>query len=457
MKRTSLCAALLGAAIAAVPLLLQSAPSTQSSATAKKKAAGKPSAKRRRAVPKPPPVSPQARAEAAATVESRVRTAPETGIENAAAMVPLYELMYRQENHAENGQPLRVLQFGDSHTAADDWPGQLRARFQQRFGSGGPGFVQAGRPYAGFRRFDVKSAMSRGWQTLGGIRGGDGFDGIAGVSLAAARAGETLSLEAEGEVLEFFYWKQPGGGAFALEDNGSILGEISTEGPAGPGYFRAELPGGLHSLTLRTLSGAPVRVFGWVLERRSGITWETLGLNGAQADLLLKQDAALLKDHIARRNPALILIAYGTNESRRKDWTLESYQQALDGVLRLLREAAPVASILVVGAPDQFIRTRRSAVPPSGTDQILEAQRRAALEHRCAFWNLRSAMGGPGSMKQWVRAGLAQGDYVHLTAAGYRLVGDALYDLIMGQYGIFVSIRSKIMGENGNGSPLKTH
>lgn len=456
MKRTLLRAALLAIAISAAPLLPQSSPARQPSSSAKK-APSKSSAKRRRTVPRPPRVSPQARAEAAATVESRVKTAPETGIENAAAMVPLYELMYRQENHVENGQPLRVLQFGDSHTAADDWPGQLRARFQQRFGSGGPGFVQAGRPYAGFRRLDVKSAMSRGWQTLGGVRGGDGFDGIAGVSLATAKAGETLSLEAKGEVLEFFYWNQPGGGSFALEDNGAPLGEISTDGPAGPGYFRKELAAGAHLLTLRTLSDAPVRVFGWVLEHRSGITWETLGLNGAQADLLLKQDPALLKDHIARRNPALILVAYGTNESRRKDWTLESYQQTLDGVLRLLREAAPVASILVVGAPDQFIRTRRSAVPPAGTGQILEAQRKAALEHRCAFWNLRAAMGGPGSMKQWVRAGLAQGDYVHLTAAGYRLVGDALYDLILGQYGIFVTIRNKIMGENGNGSPVKTH
>lgn len=455
MKKTLLRAALLALVISAAPLLPQSSPARQPSAT-KKKAPAKSSA-RRRAVPKPPPVSPQARAEAAATVESRVKTAPETGIENAAAMVPLYELMYRQENHVENGQPLRVLQFGDSHTAADDWPGQLRARFQQRFGSGGPGFVQAGRPYAGFRRLDVKSSMSRGWQTLGGIHGGDGFDGIAGVSLATVKAGETLSLEAEGEVLEFFYWNQPGGGAFSLDDNGTPLGEISTDGPPGPGYFRKELAAGAHLLTLRTLHDAPVRVFGWVLEHRSGITWETLGLNGAQADLLLRQDAALLKDHIARRNPALILVAYGTNESRRKDWTVETYQQALDGVLRLLREAAPVASILVVGAPDQFIRTRRSAVPPSGTDQILEAQRKAALEHRCAFWNLRAAMGGPGSMKQWVRAGLAQGDYVHLTSAGYRLVGDALYDLILGQYGIFVTIRNKIMGENGNGSPVKTH
>lgn len=455
MKPPILRAVLLALAVAAVPALPQSSPAKQP-ATPKKSASRKP-APRRRAVPKPPPVSPQARAEAAQAIESRIQSAPETGIENAAAMVPLYELMYRMEHGTDAGEPLRVLQFGDSHTAADDWPGRLRARFQQRFGSAGPGFVQAGRPFSGFRRLDAKSSMSRGWQTLGGVRGGDGFDGLAGVSLSTSNAGETLSLEAGGERLEFFYWNQPGGGAFSLEADGAPLAEVSTDAPAGPGYFREELAPGPHLLTLRTLNAAPVRVFGWVLERRSGITWETLGINGAQADLLLKQDAALLADHIARRNPALVLIAYGTNESRRKDWTIESYQETLDGVLRLVRGAAPTASILVVGAPDQFIRMRRSTTPPAAADLILTAQRKAALEHRCAFWNLRAAMGGAGSMKQWVRAGLAQGDYVHLTAAGYKLLGDALYDIILGQYSIFVTIRKQIMGDNGNGSAGKTH
>lgn len=455
MKLALPCLAGLALVLAPPSLLPQAA---SHAAGARGKAPAKPSSKRRRAAPKPPAASPQARAEAAGSVESRVKAAAETGIQNAAAMVPLYEMMYRQEQRLDKGEPLRVLQFGDSHTAADDWPGQLRVRFQQRFGSGGPGFVQAGRPFAGFRRLDVKAAMSRGWQAHGGTGAAAGaFDGLAGISLSTSQAGETLSLAAEGEVLEFFYWKQPGGGAFIIEDSGARLDEVSTAGQAGPGYYRKELPAGLHALTLRTLDAAPVKVFGWVLERRSGITWEAMGINGAQADLLLKQDPALLKDQIARRSPALVLIAYGTNEARRRDWSVEAYQDMLTRVLRLVREAAPASSILVVGAPDQAVRARRSANPPPGVDLILDAQRRAALENGCGFWNLRAAMGGAGSMKQWVKAGLAQGDYVHLTAPGYRLLGDSLYELIMGQYGIFLSMRKQILGESDHGPAVKTH
>ena len=40
-------------------------------------------------------------------------------------------------------------------------------------------------------------------------------------------------------------------------------------------------------------------------------------------------------------------------------------------------------------------------------------------------------MGGYGSMSVWKEAGLSQGDQVHFTADGYRLIGDLMFDAIM--------------------------
>jgi len=70
-------------------------------------------------------------------------------------------------------------------------------------------------------------------------------------------------------------------------------------------------------------------------------------------------------------------------------------------VLRRLRAAAPLASVLVIGAPDQSIRVRGPLNHRRRVDRIISAQREAALAEGCAFWNLRMAMGGKGSMKQW--------------------------------------------------------
>ena len=60
-------------------------------------------------------------------------------------------------------------------------------------------------------------------------------------------------------------------------------------------------------------------------------------------------------------------------------------------------------------------------------------------------------------MKQWVQAGLAQGDFVHLTPAGYKLVGDSLYALLMDQYQIFLGVRRQLAGPNENGTQTKNH
>ncbi|MCL4795009.1 MAG: hypothetical protein KJZ84_10610 [Bryobacteraceae bacterium] len=415
--------------------------------------AAKPAVKKktvRRRAPPRPRVTLAQRAAAQEKVQETLAAAQEAGIENPAALIPFFERLY-QRQESDSGA-LRVLQFGDSHTASDDWPAALRERFQNVFGNGGPGFVHAGRPFLGFRRWDAKSSMSRGWSPSGLLnRTTDGRHGLAGVSLSTSRAGETLTLEAAGARVEVFYYQQPGGGSFTVKAGEELIGVVETEGAAGPGFFSADLEPGPHRFELRTTGSGPVRLFGWVVENESGVTWETLGINGAQADLPLLWDEDLMRSHIERRDPALIVLAYGTNEARRRDWTQESYLEAFTALLDRMRAASPTASILVLGPPDQSIRLRSGWTPHVGVDRIVEAQRTAALGRACAFWDLRTTMGGKGSMRQWVNAGFAQGDFVHFTAPGYRMIGESLYELLMGQYGAFSVLRRQWNGSN-NGS-----
>ncbi len=423
----------------------------------KKKTTSKPAKKKKRRVPKPPPATPAQRAEAQSFVQEHAGDTMDLGIQNPAALVPFLERLYRSRQ-AGAAEPLRVLQFGDSHTASDDWPGEIRTFLQSKLGDGGPGFTLPGHPFEGYRRFDSKGTQSKDWHAEGLLsRDGDGLYGLSGLRLSTARAGETLTLDASGSAFELFYWKQSGGGAVSLEDNGAPLGLVDTAGELGPGFWRQQLPAGEHHLVLRTQSDAPVTVFGWTVENTTGLTWEPLGINGAQADLLLLWNEPLLKAHLERRDPALIVLAYGTNEARRPDWTFETYRDTLRQVLRRLRAAAPLASVLVIGAPDQSTRVHGRWITLDGVDRILSAQREAALAEGCAFWNLRMAMGGKGSMKQWVTAGLAQGDFVHLTSAGYRLWGESLAQLLLQDYAVYQAVRQQVFGSSENGPPLKTH
>jgi lysophospholipase L1-like esterase len=394
----------------------------------------------------PAPVAPvKVRTVARETVNAAAARFAAGNIENAGALVPFFEQLYRHQLGLTEG-PLRILHYGDSHTAADEWTGGMRQAFQARFGDGGSGYTFAGRPWNSYRRLDVKGWSTPGWYTDGLIgRNGDGRYGLGGIAMTASRPRETVYLVADGEKLEVYYLQQPGGGAINVYDNGVLVEQVSTAGELGPGYYVYLTTSGTHRFEIETVEYKPVRLFGWAVENAKGVTYETLGINGAQASIAFAWDEALLADNIGRRSPALIVLAYGTNEARNKDWTPESYRDMFLQLLERFRKAAPAASILVLGPPDQAIQMGRSGwAPAAKLDMIVDAQREAAAQMGCAFWDLRARMGGKGAMRNWVLAGMAQGDYVHFTTPGYKLIGEALYRDLMAQYEEFLDVRARI-------------
>jgi lysophospholipase L1-like esterase len=232
---------------------------------------------------------------------------------------------------------------------------------------------------------------------------------------------------------------------------------IQTGGEAGPGYFPYRPTPGTHSFELRTLQNLPVRLFGWAADRTKGVTYEALGINGAEAAVMFKWDEKTLASNLEHRNPALIVLAYGTNEAGSPNWDYASYAQMFSTLLARLRQYAPTASILVVGPPDRYYRQRRGPmIPLEKVTDIIAAQREACRQNGAAFWDTRTRMGGKGSMKQWVTAGLAQHDYVHFLGQGYRLLGNTLFKDMMNNYDDFVKARESTVetsSSSGNQPP----
>lgn len=378
-----------------------------------------PAAKKKRAPAKKaaPRITATQRAAARDKIAEQLR-ADDLRIENAGTLAPFYAL-------ADQVLPtpqLHILQFGDSHTASDDWVNSMRTLLQTKYGDGGPGFVQAGRPYLGYRRFDARGQNSAGWKTQGTMAlGGDGWQGLSGVSISTSLPGQLVTLGASGEFLSVFYLRQPGGGSVQVEADGHSLGTISTDGETGPGVSDFPLTPGPHDLALRTLDRAPVRLYGWTLDNPQGLTWETLGINGAQANVLLRWDEAVWSAEVAARKPALVVLAYGTNEANSARWAPEPFRADLTAIVARLRRAAPQAAILMIGPPDCG-----RLKPLLHLTDVVEAERDFAREQKIAFWDWRQHMGGPGAIKTWVTAGYAQADYIHMTGEGYRMVGEMI-------------------------------
>jgi len=353
--------------------------------------------------------------------------------ENVRALVPFFELLYQS---SLNKTAVHILHYGDSHTASDDFPNSLREQFQTRFGNGGPGFSLAGRPFAGYRRYDLGSSNSTtDWITEGVLsHRGDPMQGLGGISITSRRPGDTVQLTAAGDQSELLFLQQPAGGALEVWVDDNLLGTVSTQGDLRPATAPLIETPGEHRYVFKTIDANPVRLFGTVVQNKSGVTWETMGINGAQATMLADWDETILEAHLAKRNPGLIVLAYGTNEANNPRFDAKEYANGLRTVLSRLRKGAPLASILLVGPPD-------CRVPAQNLDAVIETQIAVAHQMGAAFWHWRDHMGGANSIGTWVEVGLAQGDHIHMTQSGYQLVGRTLAEELLIQYQRFMNAR----------------
>ncbi len=377
-------------------------------------------------------------AEAAQAILAETPTAP---FLYPANLLPFFRALAAQQAVAAplNSQSLasptvRILQFGDSHTAADLFTGQLRSNLQTRFGNGGLGFQFPGHPFAGYHLSGSSRSQTPGWITEGNkfTHLGDGDLGLGGIGISTSRPGESVSLSTTCTTLQVQYLRQPAGGRLRFTDNGIYISEIATDDAASStsaGTLTYACLPGVHDFRLTTLDHAPVRLLGLVTEQ-PGITYECLGINGAVAPLILRWNQAIFADYLRQRDPSLIVLAYGTNEAAQSPASNADYIAQFHRLLQNLHRIVPEASILILGPYDRATRQgrgRRSAWTTFfGTDRIIADQKEACRIEHCTFYDARARMGGPGAMLRWVSAGLAQPDRTHLTGAGYRALADAL-------------------------------
>lgn len=403
------------------------------------------------------PANPMRRAALIDEIRTRLKEPAPRAIGYASALDGFYAQLASHEAAAgEAGLQtgtVRVLQFGDSHTAADMFTGEARHVFQAQFGDGGIGFSYAGHPFAGYRILGSERGQSTGWKTQGNkfLHLGDGELGMGGIEISTERAREWVTLSATCSTLELQYLEQPNGGSLRFTDNDGEPVEIDTDtAETGPGTFTYTCPAGEHIFKLETEKNAPVTLFGWVATQ-PGVTWESIGINGAEAPLILKWDQILFSRYLKDNSPALIVLAYGTNEAASASWDEESYQQTFASIIDVIHSYVPESSILVVGPPDRSLGGRRRGWHPySGTERIILAQRAVCKAHDCAYWDQRERMGGLGAMQEWVYAGWAQPDHTHFTGDGYRALADALMvDLMTG----YESYKER----NTTGSEMQAH
>ena len=369
-------------------------------------------------------------------------------LENPGALRHFYDGLAALDA-GQSHRDVTVLHFGDSHTAADFETGPLRRALQARFGDGGRGFVAIGEPWKHYVQEGLRNGSSHDWMTdkaqpsrgSHGRMGGDGLYGLSGVALETDRAGARAWGEytAKASRIELAYLAQPRGGSFEVYIDGAHLGRVTTRAPLATSAWRPfDLADGPHRVEVVTDGDGDVRIFGAALDRdQVGVTYEALGINGARITNALAWDEAHMAEQIRHRDPDLVVLAYGTNESGDTDVPIEVYERELVDLLGRIARAAPSASCMLLGPPDRAVHTREGWGTVPRLIDIVAAQRRVSRAAGCAFYDQLEAMGGPGTIAQWAdepqpRAGR---DRVHLTREGYAQLGNGVAAELVRGYG----------------------
>jgi len=341
----------------------------------------------------------------------------------------------------------RILIYGASHVAADVYPDLLRSRLQTRFGEAGPGFALPAKPLPHYRHSGLVIENSVGWSGFKtSDRAADQFFGLAGMYVMptgrrAARTAFTTKAHAGltgfASEFELYYWREQGGGHFKISIDGKsrdLSAAVGSGNAPGPAYERWQVPDGPHRVEVTTRGDGPVRIFGVSMERNTpGVIVDSLGIPGARAKTHLKWDDALYREHLARRRPDLIILAYGTNEAGDAGQPIEIYAADLRKVVSRIRRVVPQASCLLVGPSDRPDKSAGKYFDRPRTAQIIATQREVSREYGCGFFDLVSFMGGPLSMLNWCNGDppLGAQDHVHFTHRGYEALGNVLHDALL--------------------------
>jgi lysophospholipase L1-like esterase len=369
-------------------------------------------------------------------------------------LAPLYAALFALETgHAK--APVNILQVGDSHTANDGFSGLMRERFQARFGDAGRGMLPPGFPFKFYHPAQVV-VTATAWRAIGSMdHSNPGPFGIAGVRAEADGPAE-LTLRAGTPGPDAAVWvealgQKAGGTMSAQVDHGRVQRFRTAGQPGEPLWLRMPDVPADSTLHLRALGDGPVGLLSWTVQRPGpGITYANMGTIGARIDLLGRLDSGLVRAELDRLHPAMILVAFGTNEGFDDTTDIATYPAHYAARVQALHEAAPYAALVIVGPPDGNRAAAENARPtgqachgdakdwhvPPRLAQVRDAQRRFAEDHGYFYWDWSAAMGGACSMRTWaaMQPPMAAQDHMHLVRLGYRATATRLYDAIMAGY-----------------------
>ena len=334
--------------------------------------------------------------------------------------------------------PLRIVHYGDSQIEEDRITSTIRTALQERFGGGGQGMLPLRRyftpamavsgdvepehimvyaekpeglrkfgPYGDFVRLDTTAKF-----TFYPVRSrGKGQLYFNRLTVLAGNIEGSLSVSCGGRTLQLDSSASLSRAVFNLPDSSSRAGI--------------------------TLSGRG-DIYGVLLDESAGVRMDNVAMRGCSGLVFTSMDSGQLRSFYKSENVRLILLQYGGNTVPylSKDKAISNYAASVRRQIAHLRGLAPDATFIFIGPSDMSTTVKGKRQTYAHLPALVDSLRAAANDAGAAYWDIYGAMGGSGSMVDWVSATppLAGSDYVHFTPRGSARVGEMFNDSFLLYY-----------------------
>ncbi|MGN1354917.1 MAG: GDSL-type esterase/lipase family protein [Alloprevotella sp.] len=329
------------------------------------------------------------------------------------------------------GRPVRIAYYGDSFIEGDIFTDALREKLQDRFGAGGPGYIDVASEMVKLR--PTVDHKADGWTDFNVMK----KEGLspANLSLSAhyAVAGSGAFVQYKTNALRrhmgafelaTLFVKPSSCNCVSIGKDGAPAESKSVDKATGA-VGRVTVTGPMSQVRFDVPYGGVA--YGVALENRSGIVVDNFSIRGCSGMPLSQIPESHLKAMNALRPYDLIIIHFGLNVANKKQKDYSTYAHRMNEVIAHFKRCMPQAALLVVSISDREDKVDGQLQTAPGVKELLAAQQQMAIDGGVAFWNLYEAMGGEGSIKEMAerKPAEARKDFTHINRRG----GDRIADI----------------------------
>jgi len=350
-----------------------------------------------------------------------------------------------QELRQGKRKKVRVAYFGDSTTESDMIVSDLRTMLQKVFGGSGVGFVSVA-PLGAKGRRSIIHRHSPNWSVVSYFRENKNAAFPFGISGDYATASKNsmdrshkLGFQAYSNFSNVYLYYGRGNSENFPElilynnANDSTLVQLDGKELLNRTVLNVK---NTKSIDLAFNFPEPFPIYGLSFETDNGIIVDNLAKRSDSGSNFGRINREMLSSFNKYLEYDLIVLHFGANILSDGVLNYGYYEKILIATVRHFKESMGDIPVLIIGSTDRVVKIEGEERTSQAVYGLTNAQKRAADISQSSYFDLFTAMGGEGSMSNWVKSNppKAAPDYVHLSGSGAKQVALYIYEYLSEGY-----------------------